>query len=177
MAVRGTALGVLLLLAFGSSAHSADKQSKSITRLSFPGKGWSLLIDLPEFKILEKETRRDKSETMILASNRKTDLVVSVFLESDPEFTSKEQCKDHYWGLASQSPLPKSQVEHVSTESMAIVRFLVKEHEGIPNQKHTNAYMYRDGVCIDVHLSKAPYAERDSALFATVLQSIRYSDE
>lgn len=115
---------------------------------------------------------------MIRASNKKTDLIVSVFLESRPDLDSTEACKADYWGKASKSPIPKSEVQHVTVGSMAAVHWLVREYQGMPvMQKNINAYLFRDGVCIDVHLSKVQYEPKDEALFTTVLTSVRLSDQ
>ena len=84
-------LGVLLA---SITVPLAKNSKKTIKVLSLPGKEWSLLIDLPKFKILERETLADESETRILAINRKTDVIVSVYLERDPEFSSKVECRD-----------------------------------------------------------------------------------
>lgn len=169
----------LMLVAIGVSVAAEKSDRKAGTQaLSLPGKSWSLLIDLPGFKRDDQGTRPDGSGTMIQASNKKTDLVASVFLESRPDLDSTEACKADYWGKASKSPLPKSEVQHVTIGSMAAVHWLVREYRGLPlMQKNINAYLYRDSVCIDVHLSKVTYESKDEALFTTVLTSVRFSDQ
>ena len=178
---RTARVGLLLLLVGAPSSTASagkEKRNKNVESLSLEGATWSLQIDLPRFKIDERATRPDGSGTMIRGGSRKTDVIVSVFLERASDLHSTEECKEHYWSKASKSPLPKSDIEHKSTDSMALVHWVVREYQGIPlMQKNINAYMYRDGVCIDIHLSKVQYEPEDDALFSAVLDSVRYSDE
>lgn len=169
----------LIFIAIGVSVADGKPARKAGTQtLSLPDKSWSLLVDLPGFKRDGRRTRPDGSGTMIQASNKKTHLVASVFLESRPDLDSTEACKADYWGKASKSPLPKSEVQHVTVGPMAAVHWLVREYRGLPlMQKHVNAYLYRDGVCIDVHLSKVQYEPKDEALLTAVLTSVRFSDQ
>lgn len=174
-------VGLLLLIVgvlTSSTFAKKEKRNKNVESLSLEGTTWSLQIDLPRFKIDEQATRPDGSGTMIRGTSRKTDVTVSVFLERAADLHSTEECKAHYWGKALKSPLPKSDIEHKSTESMALVHWVLREYQGIPlMQKNINAYMYRDGVCIDIHLSKVQYEPADDALFSAVLDSVRYSEE
>ena len=177
---RIATLGLLLPLIGSLSVPIAGQStgSEDTASLSLEGKTWSLLVDLPKFKIEERKTRPDGSGTMIRGASRKTDVVVSVFLERAPNLQSMEECKEYYWGQASRSPLPKSEIKHEVTGSMALVHWLVKEFQGISvMQKNVNAYLYRDGVCVDIHLSKVEYKAADDALFTAVLDSVRYSNE
>jgi hypothetical protein len=168
---------ILIAIGVGGAAGKPDRKAGTQT-LSLPDKSWSLLVDLPGFKRDEHSTLPDGSGTMIQASNKKTGLVASVFLESRPDLDSTEACEADYWGQASKSPLPKSEVQHVTVGPLAVVHWLVREYLGLPlMQKNVNAYLYRDGVCIDVHLSKVQYEPKDEALFTAVLTSVRFSDQ
>ncbi|MGB5707214.1 MAG: hypothetical protein WBM41_10290 [Arenicellales bacterium] len=67
----------------------------------------------------------------------------------------------HYWALASKNPIiEKDTVKVVATEPFAVVTYLVnteyKEQRLV--QINANYYGYRDGYCIDVHISQVfPY--------------------
>ena len=153
-------------------AEKAER-TKHTKNLSLDGKGWSILIELPKFKIIDRWTRSDGSGRSIMAFSRKTGVVVSVYLERNPEFESMEECRDHYWDKASRSPLPKSDIERHSTKSMALVHWLDPSEP----QQHINAYMYHDGACIDIHLSKGDYTPEDEPLIAAILDTVRFSSE
>lgn len=175
---KRVALLLVLALPFASLGWARGEKG-STQSLSLEGAGWSLLIDLPRFRVDAKETRPDGSGTMIRGSSRKTGLVVSAFLERVPaSFGSASDCKEHYWSRTSQSPLPKSDVEHSSNAAMEVVEYMVEEFQGLSvMQKNVNAYSYRDGVCIDLHVSKIGFEATDDSLFTGVLESVRYSDE
>lgn len=173
------ASAVLLILATVSPIDAGKgKRSKQTQSLSLDEADWSLEIDLPRFKIEERATRPDGSGTMLRGASRKTEMIASVFLERNPELSSKEECKEHYWSKAMQGPFPKSNVEFISTETMEQVHHFVKEYKGIAlMQKSVNAFMYRDDVCVDVHLSKVLYESKDAELFTAILDTVRFSEE
>lgn len=155
------------------NAGTENKWILGTHSLAIPGKNWSLLVDLAGFKLEKEVTLPDASATMVYASNGSTHLVVSVYLESRPDLDSTDACKAYYWGKASQSPIPKSEVRHGTFGSMATVHFLIREFKGVSvMQKNVNGYLYHDGVCVDVHVSKVHYQPKDEALFDAVLESV-----
>jgi hypothetical protein len=69
---------------------------------------------------------------MIRAHNPDSDVVVSAFLERNPELSSTEQCREPYWAKAARSPFDKSDVERGMTGSAATVRWSLRAVDGRP---------------------------------------------
>jgi len=60
---------------------------------------------------------------------------------------------------------------------MALLEMRVPTYWGrAVNQQNVNAYLVRDGVWADVHLSRAGFKEEDRALFEKVLASVRIEE-
>jgi tetratricopeptide (TPR) repeat protein len=170
--LRRSTPAALALALLATHVHAGEGTQK----LALPGKSWSLLIDLPNFEQDRIETRPDGKGVMIQASHRDYGVVASVFLESRPDLDSTEACKEDYWSRSARAPLPKSGIKFGAQGSLATVHWKLGNEGDAFQQRHVNAYLYRDGVCADVHLSKFPAAPSDEKAFAAVLDTLRFSD-
>lgn len=147
-------------------------------KVALPDKSWALVLDLPGFELHGSEVRPDGSGAMMEGSNRKSGLVASAYIEREEKIDSLEACKKKYWGKSSGGPLAKTDVREVTKPDMIAVHYMVPEFGGLQvRQQNINAYLYRDGTCIDIHLSKAQYTPEDEALFDAVLASVRFADK
>jgi hypothetical protein len=154
-------------------AVTAGPPATLAARVTLPGKAWSLVLDLPGFKRESEETRPDGSGAMMMASNEGTGLIVSAFIEREKKRTTTEECRKLYWGKGS--GLVRRDVREEARGDLVAVHWMVPEAGGVAlRQKNINAYAYRDGTCIDIHISKAGYAAEDESLFTTVLDSVRF---
>ena len=173
-----TALVLVLLVGLTAARTTAELPARTETlELNLAGEPWSLRLDLPAFEVDKRAALPDGSGTMIQVSSPESGVIASAFLERLPDLASVAECKKHYWPRALLSPLPKSRLSHVDTESLALVYWLGEEYKGVPvMQRNVNAYLYRDGVCVDIHLSKVEYRPEDDELFAAILSTARFAD-
>ena len=96
-------VSLVLLLAIGISGAQPIPPG-GIWRLQLPDKWWALVIDLPGFVLDEQWPGRNGTRRMIRAHDPETRVIVSAFLERNPELASKEQCRDLYWAKLQKSP-------------------------------------------------------------------------
>jgi len=78
----------------------------SLRKLTYPGKSWSLVLDLPGFEFDRRETRPDGTGLMVMGSNKETGLIISVFLEKAAKAGDAVACRERYWKKGKRSPLP-----------------------------------------------------------------------
>ena len=146
-------------------------------RLQLPDKPWALMIDLPGFVLDEQWPGRNGTRRMIRVHDPETRVIVSAFLERNPELASKEQCRDLYWAKLQKSPGTYSDVTMPARGSMALVRGTIAETMGRPvRQQNVHAHLFRDGVCMEIHLSKVLYEPDDERLFEAVLRTVRFAE-
>ena len=146
-------------------------------RLQLPDKPWALVIDLPGFVLDEQWPGRNGTRRMVRAHDPETHVIVSAFLERNPELGSKEQCRDLYWAKLQKSPNKYSDVTMPGRGAMALVRGMVAEAQGRPVRwQNVHAHLFRDGVCMEIHLSKVLYEPDDERLFEAVLRTVRFAD-
>ena len=153
-------------------AGSAEPMAVTV---SLPEKPWALSLDLAGFSLDSRQQLPDGSGSMMQASNRETGLIVSAFVETAKKETTVEGCKERYWKLAGKGPLKKTDIHEVVSGAMIAMHYMIPEFRGIPaRQKNINAYLYHDGACIDIHISKTGYETKDDPLFDAVLSSARF---
>jgi hypothetical protein len=174
----GGALGVVALAAaaFGQTPPVQTPPPGGQTfKVGLPGKDWTLAMDLPGFLLERQDTRPDGATAMLMAHNDETGMTVFAYVTKEPKDRSVDECKRHYWGLTASSPFRKDDVHQVTKGEMLAVHFVIPELQGRTiRQKNVIAYLYRDGTCMDVHLTKGPYdRQADEPLFSAVLDSIR----
>jgi hypothetical protein len=170
-------LPFVLMLVASLDLAAQSGAARGTQRLRYADKSWTLLIDLPGFVQVEEWASRNGTRRMFRARDYETGVVVSAFLERNPELGSHAQCREHYWAKAQRSPIERSDVTRRSSASMEIVRWMQQESEGRPVRwQNVHAYLFKDSVCVEVHLSKVLYEPDDERLFDAVLRTVRFAD-
>lgn len=167
-----------VLLACGLLAFAAlpsplvGQQTRHALHLG--GSPFGVSVDLPGYSAGEARTRPDGNAAMLEAEHPRSGMVVSVFLERGTGATGARECRDLYRERMRRSPLRMSEVRESKLDSLEVVRWMVREHEGQRVMlQNANAYYGGGGVCLDVHLSKVGYTAADSTRFDEVLRGIR----
>ena len=170
-------LPFVLVLVASLDLAAQSGAARGTQRLRYADKSWMLLIDLPGFVQVEEWASSNGTRRMFRAKDSETGVIVSAFLERNPELGSHAQCREHYWAKAQRNPLERSDVTHRSTESMEIVRWMLRQFQGrAVRWQNVHAYLFKDSVCVEVHLSKVLYEPDDERLFDAVLRTVRFAD-
>jgi hypothetical protein len=145
-------------------------------RLSLPGQAWTLEIPSDELAI-EGDLTRSDGRARALAAQDPAGLAMTVFLEAN-QGTTSQACREMYWQrLKSQSPLAMDDVKMSERGPVALVEYVVREHQGVKlDQKHLNAYLAKAGTCIDIHLSKVRFTPADETRMMAMAIGARFRD-
>jgi len=168
----------LTLQALGRARQVDDRKVRTAgsASVAFGGRPWALLVDVPGL-VLERGGSRPDGSAVVMGHSDEAGLVVSIFLEPAAGPGGPVECRAALFEKALLSPTEKVAVARSERGNMAIGEYLVPRFEGKEvQQKHVNAYLVRDGVWIDVHLSRLNARPGDDALFGQALGSIRFSD-
>jgi tetratricopeptide (TPR) repeat protein len=161
------AAGVLPTLATAEDDVAAS--TAGTLTLSTPGLPWALEIALPGFVLTQKEVAAGGRAARLQASNRKTGVTVSAFLEPARGTGGTQQCRDYYWSRARRSPFPKEGIRIYESEPFSVVEYTIVL---AGKQQNINAYLAEAGYWIDVHFSQS--AERVSNKpLVSLLKSVR----
>jgi len=170
------------LEALRSARHLAPgspwRTPEGAVRLWYPGKDWQLVLDLPGYEMPPLELSEQADAVRLEGSNPSSGMRFTLFLEKAEEGWSAADNRKHYWkSIRENLPMRRKDVQRYEKGSAAILEFVVPEIEGVPlDHKSLNLFLVRDGVWIDLHLSKDGFEPEDQALFDAVAGSVRFED-
>lgn len=146
--------------------------------LALPNRGWALEIQAAGFATQRDETREDGNARYFYATNSDSNLNMSVLLEKTPSSQSRTHCRAYYWeNLKKRSPLKMDDVRMSDPGHVAVLEYMVKQYQDLQvEQKNLNAYLAKDGVCVDIHLSKVQFRSGEESLFTAVLDGLRVAE-
>src|SRR5262245_51729537 len=135
---------------------------------------WALGLSLPGYKLAPLELRNDPPGMKLSATHPKSPASVTVFFERAHEGMTASDYREDYWNRIQKMGVTRTDIQRSERGDFAILEFLMPSVAGAPlNQRSLNAFLVRDGVWIDVHISKAAYKPEDKAMFDSILDSLR----
>jgi tetratricopeptide (TPR) repeat protein len=147
------------------------------TPFSFPGKPWALMVNTRGFKLEQSKMRADGEGRYVFATNESTGVAFSVFIERAPAAGDSVACRQYYWSKELKAQPKKDDVKLSELGSLALAECTVKEFQGIKvNQRNVHAYLAKDDIWIDIHLSKTPFQPGDEHFFTDILKTVRIDE-
>jgi hypothetical protein len=68
-------------------------------------------------------------------------------------------------------------VELSDPGAFSLIRWTQREHRGLRiDQQHIHAFLGRDNICTELHLSKVKFKPGDEQLFGQIFRSVRYNE-
>ncbi len=158
------------------TAKPADVKPPRPFRIAHPKKTWALEIEIPGFLGSGVQTARDGSAAKMQASNRANGSIVSMFVFDAVREGDGKVSRDFHWDRLQKTPIKFSDVKMTERDNMAL-NWRNSEIAGFNiKQRNVNAYLVRDGVWIDIHLSKTPAADGDDEMFESILKTVRFKE-
>ena len=165
---RSLLVGCYLLLS--ACATSSIEKLGSTYRIVVPASNWVLEFPGEGFKVNTADTSRPY---YYLSS---PDINVSFSFDRAIKCTSSESCRDYHANrLKAVYPHPRKQGWRMSQVGDV---FVSENTDGVIEgfnlrQRHWNAHYVREGIWVDVHLSKTNYRESDRELFVRFIRSVK----
>ena len=167
---------VFTLLAFVSYSF-AQKKDKDISKIDIPETTWSLEVSLPGFAVTRNVVNRDNQGGRLDAAIESEGYMLTIMWVKTAEKGTSKELRDLASTNLKQSPVEKDGFTHSEYKEFPMLEYLVKEFRGVRlDQKHYNAYIAKDGVWIDIHLSKVKYKTGDEKRFFALLDSVKFVD-
>lgn len=152
----------------------ANDDKEKIVRLALPGYNWMLEIDKEGFKIEEGEMTPNGEARRIFVKNDNTGINMSIFLEKAPKSGDINDCREYYWNKMKKSPFEEIDIKRSQYRDMAILEYMINEYMGQKiNQKNIHAYLVKDDIWIDVHLSKVNFKIEEENIFMEIIDAIK----
>jgi hypothetical protein len=146
--------------------------------MSYPGKAWKLAMNLAGYEIDPFQIVAGGKGVRVTGRNQATGMIVSAVLkDAHPGWTAVEHREDAWKTMQTESPMGREDVKRSERGPMALLEMRVPTYWGrVVDQQNVSAYLVRDGVRADVHLSKVKFKEEDRVLFEKVLGSVRIEE-
>jgi hypothetical protein len=136
----------------------------------------SVLVDLPGFAMFKPRPSEDGTAIVVLGENPETGIVASVILREARGLDARGCRDDALARIRSATPgivdVRTSEVDGVARASYALQEL----HGQEVRQQHAHAFLARNGVCANLHLSKADASPEDAARFEQILGSLRFGE-
>ncbi|HKQ60279.1 MAG TPA: hypothetical protein VJS92_03275 [Candidatus Polarisedimenticolaceae bacterium] len=144
----------------------------------FPGKTWRFALELPGFEMGPNQVQRGGQGVRLEGKNPHSKMMVTIYLaKAAPGSTASDRREEAWSRLLKTTPMERRDIRRSTIGDAAILEFFLPEFRGQAVRQHNVfAHLVRDGVQIDVHLSKPSFEEQDSALFDKVLASLRFEE-
>lgn len=144
-------------------------------RVEVRGKPWTVLVDLPGFRMFRPRASEAGVETLVVGHDPETGLVASVILRRAEGARDAAACREGDLGKIRAAHPDVADVRRSESGGAARATYLQPALDGkeVP-QLHGHAWLRRDDVCVNVHVSKAGPGAGDADALERILGSVRY---
>ncbi len=147
-------------------------------RVEIRGKPWSVLVDLPGFRMFKPRAPGGGAEAFVVGHDPDRGIVASVIVRGAERARDAAACREADLDRIRAAHPSLAKLELAASGDVARASYVMPDLGGKPiPQLHGHAWLYRDGVCADVHVSKAAPDPDDAAALGRILASVRYGAE
>ena len=143
-------------------------------RLRWPGKSWSLLVDLPGFRVGVRPA--EDGGPYAVGLHPENGIAASVMLAPARGATDAAGCRDRALAAISAGRPGLAFVRSEPSDGARATYDLASGKAGLP-ESHAHLFLFRDGVCASVHASKIGPEPGDAARLEEILSSARIAED
>ena len=144
-------------------------------RVEVRGKPWTVLVDLPGFRMFRPKSADEGVETLVVGHDPERGLVASVILRGAQGARDAKGCRDADLAKIRAAHPELAELRLSAAGEPARATYQLPELGGKPvPQLHGHAWLWRDDVCANVHVSKAAPDGDDAAAVDAILTTVRY---
>jgi hypothetical protein len=144
-------------------------------RIGWPGRAWSVLVDLPSFALAARRGAGVKGPYVVGVQDA-TGIVASVALRPAGRAGDAAGCLDAALSEVREAfPAAAASVLTAEVGRVAHAAYMVDGGGGV--QANAHAFVHRDGLCVDVHVSKLDPEPADAERLAEILGTVRVAED
>jgi hypothetical protein len=145
--------------------------------VSLPGRSWAVLIDLAGFATQPPRLLEGGRGVVALAADTRSNAVASIVLRPADGAADARACRDRDLARIRGVVPGVRDVRVREAGPSARGRYVVPEIDGRPvAQLNVHAWRFRDGTCVNVHLSTMEPEPEDEAALERILDTVRISE-
>ena len=146
-------------------------------RVEIMGKPWAVLVDLPGFRMFKPKRSDDGTGVLVLGQDPTSGMVVSVILRPAGGARDAAGCRDaDLPKIQDSSELLDLRVDSAGPAARAAYAIAAPGSSRV-RQEHGHAWLEREGICANVHVSKMGTAPGDAELMERILSSARFGED
>jgi hypothetical protein len=132
-------------------------------------------VDLPGFRMFRPRASEAGVETLVVGHDPAAGLVASVILRRAEGAREAAACREEDLGKIRAAHPDVADVRRSESGAAARATYVQPALDGkeVP-QLHGHAWLHRDDVCVNVHVSKAGPGAGDADALERILGSVRY---
>jgi hypothetical protein len=142
-------------------------------RVAWPGRSWAVLVDLPAFTM---GARRDAGDgPYVVGFHEATGIVASVAIRPAGRAGDAAACLDA--ALAAVRGAYPAAAATIRTAAVGPAARAAYTVEGDVPHANAHAFLHREGLCVDVHVSKADPEPVDAERLEAILATVRVAED
>lgn len=177
-----TTLPIAAALLLGAATARAEGDKPIL--LYLPERDWALSITAPGFDVDGLDVRPGNLQASVRAAGGEglERFGLSAFVEVVAGVKDAKGCRAFYgakhdaWARKTRGDMKMTKRKLSEKGKQARSEHFIETYRGQPvHQKHVNAYLRKDGTCIDVHISALEHGPSDDKVLEKVLMSLRWT--
>ena len=165
-----------LVLCMAGVANAEMRKEADTILLSAPRSSWELKVPARGLELKSEERNEDGSGVYYLYQNAGTGLIFSLYLEPAGDCRAAQDCREMAWKRPNPAIQDPREVERFDENGFAVIKYVVPSYQGATvNQLNYSAHAVRDGIWVDIHLSKSDARSEDAVLLRSFLKGISFT--
>lgn len=142
-----------------------------------PGGAFTVLVDLPGFEMYAPRPAPDGGGVLVLGQHPGTGLVASVTIRAAGGSPDARACRDRRVQALRRAAPDLADLRTSEVGAAARASYVLRELRGREiRQDHAHTFLAREGLCVDVLVSKADPEPADAKRIEAVLASVRFAE-
>ena len=156
-----------------------DPQARTVPlRVEIRGKPWAVLVDLPGFRMFKPRRSDEGTGVLVLGQDPRSGMVASVIIRPARGAEGAAGCRDADLPKIRSAAVALENLELSSSGAAALASYaLGAPGEETVRQEHGHAWLERDGICANVHVSQMAPAPADVDQIERILASVRFGED
>ncbi|WP_242340813.1 MULTISPECIES: hypothetical protein [unclassified Anaeromyxobacter] len=143
--------------------------------VAYPGRAFTVLVDLPGFEMFEPRPAEDGEGVLVLGRHPQSGLVASVTLRDAHGAADAGACRERILERIRKSAPDLRELALSDASGGARAAYVLDELRGRKiRQQHAHLFLWREGVCVNVQVSKADPEPEDTGRIDAILTSVRF---
>ena len=169
---RALRIGACCLLAL---LARVDGLAQEQLTLVVPGAPWTLTFPKADFEMESSAVSPDGRKGHLMASDKRSGLNVSFFVEPAEKCKSSRECRDMVQNVGLARLGTVENVAAFEIDDVSVVECFVAEFKGMPvKQQNLFAEFVAQGYWVDMHVSKVNSTEEDCGLLERLVKTVAF---